>query len=86
MCIRDSFTSCRFAFAVGEQQPEQQHQQQGQCHDGSCDDRFDLDGIGCYTDVLELVRRFDAPSAHQKAVGVDAVGGAGPNPRCTLLA
>ena len=27
--------------------------------------------------MLELVRRFDAASPHQKAVGVDAVGGAG---------
>ena len=64
------FTSCRFAFAVGEQQPEQQHQQQGQGHDGSCDDRFDLDGIGCYTDVLELVRRFDAASPHLSLIHI----------------
>lgn len=58
----------------GQQQNEQQRQQHRQRHDGRDEQRLDLDAVGDEPDGRFLLLGFNAVAAHQKPVGVDAVG------------
>ncbi len=66
-----------FAFSAGDQQADEQEQQQRHGQQRRNEDGLNAGGVSCNTDALEILRGGDTVAAHQKAVGVDAVGGAG---------
>ena len=67
-----------FAFAQMRhgQHDHQQHQQHGHSQCRGHDNGLDAERVRRYADVFLVFRVLDPLAAHQKAVGVDAVGGA----------
>ena len=65
-------------FAAADKEPEQHHQQNRHQHKGRDNQLFDHHGIGSDPDVDRLGQVFHPVPPDQQPVGIDALGGAGP--------